>query len=142
MILTTDSGRAFRLPIDARRFVTTMKPLADAGTVRRVVSRADDTTVEMPGLLLWGGVLLVAVLDVGLTYHGLTIGLVELNPLARDLLGRFGVWSLVGGKLLALGFAVIAWRALRQHRLLVPAVFLACWGAATLSNAVLVVNTV
>lgn len=93
-----------------------------------------------PAATIWLWVLVVAVGDLTLTYQGLGIGFVELNPLGRLGLAVFGGSSLAAGKLLALGVGVVSWRLLDRHRMLVPATFLLVWGGAMLSNAVLLLN--
>lgn len=93
-----------------------------------------------PAASIWLWVLVVAVGDLTLTYQGLQIGFVELNPLGRLGLAVFGGSSLAAGKLLALGVGVVSWRLLDRHRMLVPTTFLLVWGWAMLSNAVLLLN--
>lgn len=52
---------------------------------------------------LWILVAAAMLVDVTLTVHGLQLGLVEVNPIARHALGSFGVLGLYGLKAVALG---------------------------------------
>mgnify|MGYP006286738283 CR=1 FL=1 len=52
---------------------------------------------------LWFVVIAAMLIDVTLTVHGRTIGLVELNPIARHALEVTGVLGLYGLKAVALG---------------------------------------
>lgn len=52
---------------------------------------------------LWVVVVLGMTADVVLTHAGRQVGLVELNPLARDALHAWGVFGLVALKVVALG---------------------------------------
>lgn len=86
---------------------------------------------------LWVGVVLVGAFDLALTHHGLHLGLVEVNPLGRLGLDLFGYWSLIAGKLLAVGVGVIGWKLLGPYKAAVPLSFIVFWGAAVLSNGTL-----
>lgn len=110
------------------------------GGIRRLSDTSGLARLRGRPAALWTGVLLVGIFDVLLTHHGLGVGFVELNPIARVNLALFGTWSLVGVKLLAVGMGIASWRALRRRRHIVPAVYLVCWGAAALSNAVMIAN--
>lgn len=93
------------------------------------------------GTTLWLWVVVVAAMDVVFTYHGLQIGLVEVNPIGQLGFAAFGSWSLIGGKFVALGIGAVGWLLIDRYRLLVPAVFLICWGGAALSNVMLIAAT-
>lgn len=54
---------------------------------------------------LWVGAILLAALDVGLTYWGLQVGLTEGNPVVAALLAEVGIAALAGLKGALLGLA-------------------------------------
>jgi uncharacterized membrane protein YhaH (DUF805 family) len=90
---------------------------------------------------LWGVLLAVAVLDVATTYHGLSVGLQEGNPVARQLLATHGMLALVGLKALVLGVAVAFRRLLdAAHRWIIPLAALLPWTTATAINVALIVG--
>jgi len=70
---------------------------------------------------LWLVVLAAMAADVVLTHVGQQVGLVELNPVARDALHAHGVWGLVALKGLALGCGAGLWAVFpRRYTTLVP----------------------
>ncbi|PSQ29430.1 hypothetical protein BRD06_03035 [Halobacteriales archaeon QS_9_67_15] len=79
-------------------------------------------------------------LDVVLTAYGLSIGLVERNPLMRQALNAFGVAALVFAKAaavaVALGFRVV-WP---EYALLAPIGLAVPWTIAVLVNAALIAS--
>jgi uncharacterized membrane protein YhaH (DUF805 family) len=92
-------------------------------------------------LALWGVLLAVAVLDIATTYHGLSVGLEEGNPVARLLLEAHGLVGLVGLKLLVLAVAVAFRRLLDQpYRWVIPLAALLPWTTATAINVALIVG--
>lgn len=94
-----------------------------------------------PTFELWMVVLFLAVMDVGLTYLGLQHGLVEVNPIARIGHSFAGVWALIAGKGIALGFGVTAAALLDRREYLIPMIFLVIWGAAVAANTHLLLLT-
>ena len=86
--------------------------------------------------LLWVVVLMALVADAALTLYGLSIGLQELNPVARfaiDTMGVFGIVSLKGG---AVGLALMGrWVTPDSHAVLVPATLAVPWVVASMVNA-------
>lgn len=112
-------------------------PLAGRVSSASVKDRVPSTQI-LTSVVLWSLVVTFAVLDIALTRHGLTIGLVELNPFGRAGLAVFGSKSLVVGKLLALMVGVLCWRLLQDYRHLVPASYCLCWGTAVFTNAALI----
>lgn len=114
-----------------------------AAALRMVVSRRrDDAGWRSLSVALWAGVVLVGSFDLALTHHGLYLGLVEVNPLGRIGLDLFGYWSLIVGKVLAVGVGFIGWKLLGHYRAAVPLTFIVIWGAAVLSNGTLLFVTV
>lgn len=91
---------------------------------------------------LWLTVVLVAVLDLLTTYHGLQMGFLEVNPIARFGLVHLGFGSLMVMKGVALGVGAFNYRHLSQYRYLVPTTFISTWGVAVISNLALISNHV
>lgn len=87
---------------------------------------------------LWTLVILLAVLDVVSTHHGLRLGLVEQNPLARVALTLGGFWSMLVGKAMAILVGIATWRYLNRLRILVPLMYVAIWGFVVIGNIVIV----
>jgi|GEM_PF-2543815 len=70
---------------------------------------------------LWLVVLLAMAADVALTHVGRQVGLVELNPIARDALQTHGVLGLVALKGVALVLGAVLWAVFpRRYTALVP----------------------
>lgn len=90
--------------------------------------------------LLWVAVILVASLDVLLTYEGIHLGLVELNPIGRLGLTQFGFWSLPAVKVLGLIAGIVGWHVIEDWRWTVPATLFGCWGQATVANGFLLLT--
>ena len=64
---------------------------------------------------LWFAVFAVMLVDVTLTVHGLTLGLTEVNPIARAALDTAGVFGLYGLKAAALAIGGCCRFAVRDH---------------------------
>ena len=89
---------------------------------------------------LWMVVVCAMLVDVTLTVHGLHVGLVERNPVARSALESFGVFGLYGLKSVALGLGFCCRRAVHDRYGPVVAVGLAIpSGLAVCINTVLIV---
>lgn len=92
---------------------------------------------------LWLVVLVGMAADVTLTHVGRQVGLVELNPVARDVLATDGVFGLVTLKCAALGFAASLRTLLpRQYTALVPLGLALPTVPAVISNAAVISITV
>lgn len=89
---------------------------------------------------LWLPVVLVSITDIVVTVHGLHLGLVEVNPIARASLVLFGAWSLLVLKGIALGIGAVNCRVLKRRGYLVPATFILVWGSAVLANLALILT--
>lgn len=85
--------------------------------------------------LLWALVIGAFALDVATTSFGLSIGLVERNPIAASMLAEYGIAALVGLKVLALATG-LACRSTLPDRLgaVVPFGMIIPSGAAVLMN--------
>lgn len=86
--------------------------------------------------LLWALVVCAFALDVATTSYGLSIGLVERNPIAAAMLVHYGIFALVGLKALALATGLLC-RSLVPDRLgaVVPFGMIIPSGAAVLMNS-------
>lgn len=93
---------------------------------------------------LWAIALAGLVLDIALTAYGLSLGLTELNPVARDLMAAYtplGVMVML--KSVALLVGVLGWLVVpRVARAVVPACLAVPWWIAVAINATLVVTVV
>lgn len=89
-------------------------------------------------------VLLFGVGDLVTTAVGLGIpGIVEADPLARALIDRFGIGSLVGLKLVAFALCFAVWQTVpRPYSRGVPIGLAALGGAVTAWNVLVVASTV
>jgi hypothetical protein len=106
-------------------------------TGRRDGNRARLAAAERP---LWLYALLVLVLDVLLTAHGLSQGLTEINPVARAAMSVLGAWpAMLVLKGFAVAVALLGRRALPvAYRSVSPAALAAPWTVAVAVNAALV----
>lgn len=90
--------------------------------------------------LLWVVVVLALVADAVLTVYGLSVGLKELNPVARVAIERMGVFGIVSLKGFAVGLALVGrWVTPDSHGVLVPATLAVPWVVASVLNAVTLV---
>jgi hypothetical protein len=112
---------------------------ATDATVREYLGTSSGSVSDLE-LLLWVLVCWALLLDVVLTAYGLSIGLVERNPLMRQALNAFGVAALVFAKAaavaVALGFRVV-WP---EYALLAPIGLAVPWTIAVLVNAALIAS--
>ncbi|PSP68879.1 hypothetical protein BRC79_05265 [Halobacteriales archaeon QH_8_67_27] len=112
---------------------------ATDATVREYLGTSSGSVSDLE-LLLWVLVCWALLLDVVLTAYGLSIGLVERNPLMRQALNVFGVAALVFAKAaavaVALGFRVV-WP---EYALLAPIGLAVPWTIAVLVNAALIAS--
>lgn len=124
---------------DGFRRWTTFDPPADAGEKPRRVEELfgrDRATVERG---LWALALASFAADLALTEAGRSVGLVEVNPVARGLLQAHGTLGLVALKVLVLGLAAGLWAALpARYAPVVPAGLALPTVPAVVYNAALV----
>jgi len=89
---------------------------------------------------LWCVVVVALVADVGLTAYGLSLGLVERNPIMRQALDVFGIAALAIGK----GFALAVGLAVRarwpEYATVVPLGLALPWLVAAGINAALLAS--
>ncbi|WP_331232456.1 DUF5658 family protein [Natronorarus salvus] len=86
----------------------------ETATERGGRSRVEATyrTLARHERALWAVVVLAAIADILLTYHGLQIGLTEANPVARGAIEGYGYWTMVALKGGALTIGVACWAVL------------------------------
>ncbi|MFB6160402.1 MAG: hypothetical protein ABEJ61_04395 [Haloferacaceae archaeon] len=98
------------------------------------------STVVRRERLLWGVVLVTLLLDCVLTAYGLSIGLVERNPVAARLVARLGAvpsFAVLKGGVLVVA---LAGRRLLPDRYtpVVPLALALPWGVAVVVNAAVI----
>lgn len=103
------------------------------GRLRRIHS--DTSRLEYA---LWGVVLLAMALDIALTAYGLSIGLVERNPIVRVVIDSFGIAVMAVVKLIALAIGVGFRLAVPRYGLVAPAGLAVPWVVAVINNAALI----
>ena len=93
---------------------------------------------------LWAVALAGLLLDVALTAHGLSLGLTELNPVARELMAASSpLAAMVFLKSLALVVGGLGWLIVpRVARAVVPACLAVPWWVAVAINATLILSVV
>lgn len=112
---------------------------------------AVDTSVDeylgtVPGsvsdleLLLWVLVCWALVMDIVLTAYGLSIGLVERNPLMRQALDIFGIAALGLAKAAAVAVALVFRVLWPEYALLAPLGLAVPWILAVAVNAALLAS--
>ncbi|WP_224450026.1 DUF5658 family protein [Haloprofundus salilacus] len=92
-------------------------------------------------LHLWAFALLGFALDVALTAYGLSLGLAEMNPLARTLMETVGVVeAMLLLKTFSLAVAYVGWKILPAlYRFVVPAgLSLPTWVAVGINSSLIV----
>ncbi|WP_224336552.1 DUF5658 family protein [Haloprofundus halobius] len=90
---------------------------------------------------LWAFALLGFALDVGLTAYGLSLGLAEMNPLARTLMETIGVIeAMLLLKTFSLAVALVGWKILPAvYRFVVPAgLSLPTWVAVGINGSLII----
>lgn len=113
---------------------------ADASTVDSPVEEPLDAvpgSVSDLELLLWALVGWALVLDIVLTAYGLSVGLVERNPLMRQALDVFGLAALGIAKVLAVGIALLFRSVWPEYGLVAPVGLAVPWLLAVAFNAAL-----
>ena len=91
-------------------------------------------------LMLWVLVCWALVLDIVLTAYGLSIGLVERNPLVRHALETFGVVALAFTKAAAVGIALFFRSIWPEYAVVAPAGLAVPWLVAVALNAILITS--
>ncbi|MFC5366672.1 DUF5658 family protein [Salinirubrum litoreum] len=93
---------------------------------------------------LWALALAGLLLDIGLTAYGLSLGLTELNPVARDLMAAYSpLGAMVLLKSVALIVGGLGWLIVpRVARAVVPACLAVPWWTAVIINATLILSVV
>jgi hypothetical protein len=93
---------------------------------------------------LWALALAGLLLDIGLTAYGLSLGLTELNPVARDLMAAYSpLGAMVLLKSVALVVGGLGWLVVpRVARAVVPACLAVPWWIAVVINATLILSVV
>jgi hypothetical protein len=93
---------------------------------------------------LWAIALAGLLLDVLLTAYGLSLGLTELNPVARDLMAAYSpLGAMIFLKSVALVVGGLGWLIVpRTARAVVPACLAVPWWIAVAINATLIVTVV
>jgi hypothetical protein len=102
-----------------------------------------DTELFAPSATwLWGLVAVSFVLDIGLTYHGLELGLKESNPVARHFFTVFGVIeSMVLMKGVVVVMALVAWVSVPdRYRPVIPIGVALPWLVASVINISLILR--
>jgi hypothetical protein len=89
---------------------------------------------------LWLVVLVAMVLDIATTAYGLSVGLVERNPVVRAALDAFGVAALAAIKVGALALALACRRAWPASALVVPLGLAIPWSLAVGINLALILS--
>jgi hypothetical protein len=94
------------------------------------------------GPTLWAVALAGLLLDVALTAYGLSLGLTELNPVARELMAAYSpVGAMVLLKAVALVVGGLGWLVVpRTARAVVPACLAVPWWIAVSINATLILT--
>jgi len=119
--------------------LATTDPTARDATVEEYLGTVSGTVSDLE-LLLWVLVCWALLLDIVLTAYGLSIGLVERNPLMRQALDAFGVAALAFAKAVAVAVAIgfrVAWP---EYALLAPIGLAIPWTTAVLINAALIAS--
>ena len=91
---------------------------------------------------LWTLVAVGFVLDIGLTYHGLGLGLEESNPIVRRMFAIVGVLeTMVLMKSFVVAMAVTAWVSIpEQYRVVIPIGVSLPWLVASAINLSLILR--
>jgi hypothetical protein len=102
----------------------------------------DTELFDSSGRWLWSLVAVSFVLDIGLTYYGLDIGLREGNPVARAFFEAFGVVeSMVLMKSVVVGMALAAWVSIpERYRPVIPIGVALPWLVASAINISLILQ--
>lgn len=113
------------------------EPQSDSGDRRVVDTWLDRYSVSRTEQILWMVVVLSMITDAALTTYGISMGLRELNPIARYAFDSMGVLGFLWLKGLAIGLAIFGWWITpTDHRDLIPATLATLWIGASALNAI------
>ncbi|WP_123538830.1 DUF5658 family protein [Halosimplex salinum] len=119
--------------------VTTDSTVIDSSAIGEYLGTASGSVSDLE-LVLWVFVCWALVLDIVLTAYGLSIGLVERNPLMRQALDVFGLMALGLAKAAAVAVA-LGFRTLWPEYAIVAPLGLAIpWTLAVVFNAALIAS--
>lgn len=97
----------------------------------------DRYSVSRTERLLWVVVVLSMISDAALTSYGISVGLRELNPVARYAFESMGIFGFLWLKGFAVCLALFGrWLTPTDHRDLIPATLAVLWIGASTLNAV------
>ena len=123
---------------------------ADRSTTHQPTNQSDSEqsawrVLALPAPLQWfcalGALLVIG--DLATTVYGLEIGLREQNPFVVATMNRFGVWGLVGLKLVAVSWVAIIWRGLgRRYGVAAMAGLMVPQGVAVVLNVVTIAHAI
>ncbi|MFC7155379.1 DUF5658 family protein [Halomarina halobia] len=89
----------------------------------------------------WGLAVTAMLLDIGLTYYGLRLGLVEMNPIASEIIAKYGLPGMIGMKSFGFGVALFGRRVVhRRYAALVPLALALPWLVAACINVVMIAS--
>lgn len=119
------------VPTDLRLFDRS----STAENVSAVIGSASDLE-----LVLWGVVFGTLLLDIGLTVYGLSVGLVERNPVMRHALDAVGIGALLVAKAVAVAIALGFRMAWPEYAIVAPLGLAVPWALAVVYNAALLAS--
>ncbi|WP_254543564.1 DUF5658 family protein [Halomarina pelagica] len=91
----------------------------------------------------WGLAATAMLLDVALTHYGLRLGLVEMNPIASQVIAQYGLPGMVGMKSFGFGVALFGRQVVhRRYAALVPLALALPWLVAVCINVVMIASIV
>jgi hypothetical protein len=99
------------------------------------VSSASDLELALWVLVFW-----TLVLDIGLTVYGLSVGLVERNPVMRHALDAVGLTALLVAKAAAVAIALGFRMAWPEYAIVAPLGLAVPWALAVVYNATLLAS--
>jgi len=119
--------------------VTTDPTALDSSAIDESLTSAPGSVSDLE-LLLWVLVCWALVLDIVLTAYGLSIGLVERNPLMRQALDVFGLAALGLAKAGAVGIALVFRFLWPEYAIVAPLGLAVPWVLAVVFNAALLAS--
>ncbi|MFB6139885.1 MAG: DUF5658 family protein [Halosimplex sp.] len=119
--------------------LATIDPIAADTSVDEYLGTVPGSVSDLE-LLLWVLVCWALVMDIVLTAYGLSIGLVERNPLMRQALDLFGIAALGFAKAAAVAVALVFRVLWPEYALLAPLGLAVPWTVAVAINAALLAS--
>lgn len=119
--------------------VTTDPTAFDSSAIDEYLTDVSGSVSDLE-LLLWVLVCWALVLDIVLTAYGLSIGLVERNPLMRQALDTFGLAALGLAKAGAVAIAVLFRLLWPEYAIVAPLGLAVPWVLAVVFNAALLAS--